>query len=402
MRIGKGLIPLLCGFATLLMAGCANQPPRHRVDAAVVREVLAKVMKPGDVLLHDGGMVVMGPRNAAELVSGLEKHLSETPQLDLEGILRKLQEVQNQEAWVLPMKTRFDFEPEKLSKLCDSYVRNFVLLRLRGLPKKLKTIQLDAERENGETVGSCSYKVIPGGITSTLTGERIAYSGKLFYADLGAQGVVHLAPMLRARQLDMAKPVQEFLLIVPEDKADALSLSRIVEATANQMYKKIGPEWAVAFTLAKRRTDGTGVGSLGLRRIAVAMANGEIMQLESIRLHVGRSGPAGGALSPADTHVVLEVANVALGQHMKAGTLKEYRDGDFERDSRAFLEAAGSYAADTIGIGKVAIVSSFGEIAENGQLKLNIPAIFVKQGNEWVFEPPKKSPVPDEKSLPSI
>ena len=406
MRImSRPSLLLLCGFALLLAAGCANRTPKRVIDPIVLGQILARAMKPGDVILHDAGTIVMGPRTAEELVSGIEKQFADNSQQDLEGVLRKLQETRNLEEWTLPVATRFAVKAEKLPQLCDSYVRNFVLLRLRGLPRKLKKIQLDAQRESGEAVGTCSFKVIKGGIISNQTGERVRFSGKLFFLDLGSHGRVLLGMMLKARQLELQKPVQEFLLIVPEDKGDSLNLSHIVDAAAKQLYEKIGREWTVVFTLATRKGTGNGFRTLGLRRNALPMANGDIMQLESLKVRIGRSGPVGSALSPAETHVVLEVANKALAQHMKAGTLKEYRDGDFKRDSRAFLDAAGKYAADTMGIGKVTIISSVGEIGEKGQVKLSIPAVFAKRGSEWVFIPPKKTLLPnnpEDNSRPSI
>ena len=123
------------------------------------------------------------------------------------------------------------------------------------------------------------------------------------------------------------------------------------------------------------------------------------------RIRLAFTGIGGAPTSPQPLHVVLEVANKALAQHMKAGTLKEYRDGDFKRDSRAFLDAAGKYAADTMGIGKVTIISSVGEIGEKGQVKLSIPAVFAKRGSEWVFIPHKKTLLPnnpEDNSRPSI
>ena len=398
-RIVKPVLLLCCGLSLLTVTGCGHQPPRRQIDGAAVNRVLAQVMEPGDVLLNGGGAVVIGPRNTAELVSGIERQIAESPR-DFKGMLRRFQETQNLEEWTLPLQTRFAVDADKLSALCDSYLSNIVLLRLRGFPEPLKRIRLDAARATGETVGTCGYRVIRGGIVSDRTGERIGYGGKLFFLDLETYGRVHIGPTLKARQLELAKPVQELLLIVPEDRVDGLTLSGIVAGTAKRLYARLGEEWTFAFTLAKQHGTGKDFKPLGIRRNAVPMANGEIMQMESLRLQIGR--PGGGDLTAADARIVLEVANPALARHMKAGTLEAYRDNELERDSRGFLDTAGIYAADTIGIGTVVIVSSVGEIVEKGAVKLSIPAVFTKQGGAWVFQPPKKSPLPDDNARPSI
>jgi len=203
-------------------------------------------------------------------------------------------------------------------------------------------------------------------------------------------GATSIGQTLVLHRFDMADPVQEFLLVVPEGNSDGLNLSRIIDAVAKGLYEHLGTGWNIAFPVARDKGDGKGFSALGVRRIAVRMANGEIMQLESIRVQVARRGPDGVDLSAPGTHVALEVANLALARHRQAGTVQQYIDGNFRRDSRAFLEAAGIYAADETGIGRVTITSTAGERTARGRTQRTMPERSVRQNGERVSGVPKK------------
>jgi hypothetical protein len=354
----------------------------------------------GHARLPSGAEIIVAPRSADGFGEKLQKMLQAQMNQQMnqkpEDFIKSLQKPFSREVWPIPMHITNGTSADALPTLCDEYIKYAFLPKVRAIRPNIKKFRIVARDENEEEVGTCLYHWDKPNLVSDATKETIVPNFKFRWIELGKLGRVRVARTMDIRRFDMEKPVREFVLWVPGEKFKELGAFRYIEAAARVIYDQNGGSRSLAFVIL----EGTGENTYkptGYRSITIQGDDGEILQVQQVKFHVGRmvvkfGEAAKKKLGPENYNLLVLVDNPALAEHLEDGKVDDYYKGKLQQDSRKYIDAVGNYAAAKWDAQRVTIIS-IARTSGKGKfknMKMRVPVQFTKQAGEWVAQQFKK------------
>lgn len=356
------------------------------VNATSEDRSLIQNIETGVLRFTSGSQMLMEIRSRADVLKKIENHKStRSKKLSKEEILKLLQASLSKNlkrSIIVPD----DFIDKSLQPFCDQYLSYVYFPRVGIAAPGFKTLSIDVKNENGESAGVCKYSASDRKIISELTGQQIKPVLQLEQLDLGKLGKVSVAPLHVMRRFDSKKPVQEYLLLVPNVQLGVAGYLDYVNGAAKQLFAKSDGSIDFSFVVAKRDADALAFTPTGIRRMLSLQVNGDILSHAGIGMRVeglnaknkGQARKDPSALVYFDNETLRDFLNVKNKQKMKS-----YFAKGIYTDSKKYLKAFGEYAAEQMGLDKVKIISAV-QISKAGK-KVNImlSVTYIKEDGIW-------------------
>ncbi len=298
---------------------------------------------------------------------------------------KKAAAVQN---WMLKLAVVKRPPDHALELICDEYVGYVLQPRMRPLSPKIDELTIEIRDPKHEQTEKCEYQVKNRLGLFTLDGSMLPRNGyKFAYMDLAESGKVLFAILTMTRDLFTPKLVTDVLIIVPTPVTDTSKLSKYLTAAAQKFYADVEDNNYVFRFQAL--TAGSQPGRFRLPgRTVTAYKDGkdQLVLVQSIAYKFSNLQKSDGNMGKMQNFIEILALNQNLSNALATGgggaEAKQYVSAGIYEDSRAILNAAGVYAADTFDVNRVIVVSK--EPFPGRRQGIRIPVVFERSGGAWV------------------